>query len=194
MRKAIARADALGKPWVLDPVGCGATGYRTDIAAELAGMRPTVIRGNASEILSLAGVAGAATRGVDSSARPDDAVGAATALARRLQTVVAVTGATDYVTDGRRLAAIETGHALMPLSTALGCALSAVAGAFAAVAPPFEAAVAAVAVFGAAGAQAAERCRGPGHLPAEICDALHLMDQSGLARWARIEPRDPPFH
>lgn len=186
MRTAAARANALAKPWVLDPVGCGATPYRSAVAAELAALRPAVVRGNASEILSLAGLAVSATRGVDSTARPDDAVAAASALAARLGSVVAVTGATDYVTDGKRLAEIETGHALMPLSTALGCALSASVGAFVAVAPPFEAAVAAVAVFGAAGAEAAERCRGPGHLPAEICDALHLMDQSGLTRHAHI--------
>ena len=190
MRKAVAQANALGKPWVLDPVGCGATTYRTAVAAELVGLRPAIVRANASEILSLAGVAGAATRGVDSTARPDDAVAAAMALARCLGSVVAVTGATDYVTDGTALVAIEAGHALMPLSTALGCALSAGAGAFAAVAAPFDAAVAALAVFGAAGGEAAERCRGPGHLPAELCDALHLMDRSVLARRVRIDERE----
>lgn len=186
MRKAVARANALGKPWVLDPVGCGATPYRSDVAAELAALRPAVVRGNASEILSLAGLSAAPMRGVDSTARPDDAVAAAIGLAARLGTVVAVTGATDYVTDGARLAAVQTGHPLMPLSTALGCALSATTGALAAVLPPFEAAVAALAVFGAAGAAAAERCRGPGHLPAEICDALYLMDEATLAQRARI--------
>src|SRR5450631_47918 len=83
MRLAIVRAKALGKPWVLDPVGCGATPYRTRVAAELAALKPSVIRGNASEILSLAGQTGQAGKGVDSLASADDAVGAAVALARQ---------------------------------------------------------------------------------------------------------------
>ena len=187
MRAAAERAKALGKPWVLDPVGCGATPYRSAVAAELAALGPSVIRGNASEILSLAGQVAAAGKGVDSTARAEDATAAAEALARRTGAVVAVTGETDYVSDGARSLAVHAGHALMPLSTALGCALSAVTAAFAAVRPPFEAAAAALAVFGAAGAEAAERCRGPGHLPAEICDALHAMDRATLARRARLD-------
>jgi hydroxyethylthiazole kinase len=115
-------------------------------------------------------------KSVDSTASANDAVGAATALAKRTGAVVAVTGAIDYVCDGETPVAIETGHALMPLSTALGCSLSAVTAAFAAVRPPREAAIAALAVFGAAGAAAGERARGPGHLPAEICDELYRMD------------------
>lgn len=187
MRAAAERAQALGKPWVLDPVGCGATPYRSAVAAELAALGPSVIRGNASEILSLAGQVAAAGKGVDSTARTEDATAAAAVLARRTGAVVAVTGETDYVSDGERSVAVHAGHALMPLSTALGCALSAATAALAAVRPPFEAAAAALAVFGAAGAEAAERCRGPGHLPAEICDALHLMDQATLARRARFD-------
>jgi len=186
MRAAVRRANALGKPWVLDPVGCGATAYRTQVAAELAALKPGVIRGNASEILSLAGQVGASGKGVDSTARAEDATSSAVALARRAACVVAVTGATDYVCDGTARIAVHSGHALMPLSTALGCSLSAVTAAFLAVRPPFEAAVAALAVFGAAGAVAAEKCAGPGHLPAELCDALYRMDRAMLAGHARL--------
>lgn len=186
MHAAVARANALGKPWVLDPVGCGATPYRTQVAAELAALAPTVIRGNASEILSLAGQVGAAGKGVDSNARAEDATAAAELLARRARCVVAVTGATDYVSDGASCIAVQSGHALMPLSTALGCSLSAVTAAFTAVRPPRAAAIAALAVFGAAGAIAAQNCRGPGHLPAEICDALYRMDRAMLVRHVRL--------
>ena len=186
MKLAIARANKLGKPWVLDPVGCGATPYRTGVAVELAGMRPSVIRGNASEIMSLAGQTGKAGKGVDSLSAAEDAVGAATALAKQTGAVVAVTGAVDYVTDGKSQIAVHAGHALMPLSTALGCALSAVTAAFAGVRPPKAAAVAALAVFGAAGSAAAQNLRGPGHLPAEICDALYTMDRDTLVRFARL--------
>jgi hydroxyethylthiazole kinase len=186
MRGAVARARALGKPWVLDPVGCGATPYRTQVSVELAAMAPTVIRANAGEILSLAGAAQGGGKGVDSLVRAEDATDAAEALAKRTGAVVAVTGAIDYVTDGKSRVSIHAGHALMPLSTALGCSLSAVTAAFTAVRPPREAAIAALAVFGAAGAAAAEHCRGPGHLPAEICDALYSMDRATLARHARL--------
>jgi hydroxyethylthiazole kinase len=186
MHAAVTRARALGKPWVLDPVGCGATPYRTQVAGELAALKPSVIRGNASEILSLAGQVGAGGKGVDSTAPSEYATAAATALAQRAGCVVAVTGATDYVCDGASCIAIHSGHALMPLSTALGCSLSAVTAAFTAVRPPREAAVAALAVFGAAGSVAAEKCAGPGHLPAEICDALHRMDRATLSAHARL--------
>lgn len=186
MRKAATHAGEVGKPWVLDPVGCGASAYRTHAAVALAALAPDVIRGNASEILSLAGE-GAGGKGVESLSNAEEARGAAMALAKRTGAVVAVTGAVDYVTGGGKPIAVRAGHALMPLSTALGCSLSAVIAAFTAVRPPREAALAALAVFGAAGSAAAARCRGPGHLPAEICDALHLMTPETLGQYARIE-------
>lgn len=195
MLRAAAAADRLGKPWLLDPVAAGATRLRSDAALALLHLKPAIVRGNAGEIMALAGLAGAAStaagaeasRGVDSLAGSEAAVAAAVALARQAGTVVALTGATDYVTDGTRLIAITGGHALMPLSTALGCALSAATGAFLAVAPPFEAAVAALAVYGAAGAVAGARCPGgAGHLPAELCDALLAMDEATLAAQAGL--------
>ena len=186
MKLAAAKAVELGKPWVLDPVGCGATPYRTKTSADLAAMKPAVIRGNAGEIMSLAGETGGSVRGVDSIAGSDAAVEAARALANTTGAIVAVTGKTDYVTDGAAIIAIDGGHALMPLSTALGCALTASVAAFTAVRPPFEATVAALAVYAAAGAEAAGRCRGPGHLPAELCDALYAMNATLLARRAKI--------
>ena len=186
MRAAVARANALGKPWVLDPVGCGATAYRTQVAVELAGLKPSVIRGNASEIMSLSGQVGAGGKGVDSTAPAEYATSAAAALAQRTGSIVAITGETDYVSDGMSLVAVHAGHALMPLSTALGCSLSAVTAAFTAVRPPREAAIAALVVFGGAGSVAAQHCNGPGHLPAEICDALHRMDWATLAAHARL--------
>ena len=190
MKLAANKAVALGKPWVLDPVGCGATSYRTSTSAELAAMRPAIIRGNASEIMSLAGAAGAGGKGVDSTASSNAAVSAARALAAKTGAAVAVTGAVDYATDGDTVVAIEGGDALMPLSTALGCALSATVAAFAAVRPPLSAAVAALSVYGAAGAEASSRIRGPGHLPAELCDALHAMNDRTLAERAKISVRE----
>ncbi len=186
MRRAVLQMNDDRKPWVLDPVGCGATPYRTAVAAELARLSPAIIRGNGSEILSLAGASGAGGKGADSTASSADAVDAAKALARETGAVVAITGATDFVTDGTIVVAIEGGHALMPLSTALGCALSATVAAFAAVRPPLEAAVAALAVYGAAGAIAASSLAGPGLLPAALCDALYALDAASLAANATV--------
>jgi hydroxyethylthiazole kinase len=181
MRLAVKRSVALGKPWVLDPVGCGATPYRTAVAVEFAALGPAIIRGNASEIVSLAGSSGAG-KGVDSTLSSEAAVGAARALTEQTGAVIAVTGEIDYATDGKTLLAIDSGHPLMTLSTAFGCGLSAVTAAFAAVAPPLSAASAALTVYAAAGREAAGKCHGPGHLPAELCDALYAADARMLKR------------
>jgi hydroxyethylthiazole kinase len=190
MRRSAKKAVAQGKNWVLDPVGCGATPYRTGVAVELAGLKPAIIRGNASEIMSLAGASGAGGKGVDSTASSDAALAAAASLAKRTGAVVAVTGAIDYATDGATVVAVEGGDPMMPLSTGLGCALSATVAAFAAVRSPLEAAAYGMAVYGAAGKEAASRCRGPGHLPAELCDALYLMDATALSARAKISVKE----
>jgi hydroxyethylthiazole kinase len=187
MERAVLRANALGKPWVLDPVGCGATPYRTRTAAALAGLRPTVIRGNASEILALAGATSGPTRGVDSSHEASEAFAAGSALARELGTVVAITGAVDHVTDGERLLRVSNGDPAMTRVTALGCAASAVVGAFLAVEPePLPAAASALAIFGLAGERAAAGAAGPGSLRVRIVDELAALDERGLASGVRI--------
>lgn len=176
MELAADRAVVRGTPWVLDPVGAGATPYRTRVARELAGRKPTVIRGNASEILSLAGEVGG-TKGVDSTRGADEAAGAARELARGLGCVVAVTGEVDYVTDGRRTLAVHHGHEMMTRVTALGCALAGVTGAFLAVEPdPVLASAYALALFGLAGEMAASGAIGPGTLRVRLMDALHVLD------------------
>lgn len=187
MRRAIMRMNEDGKPWVLDPVGCGATPYRTAVAVELSRLSPAIIRGNASEIMSLAGASGAGGKGADSTVSSDAALDAAVLLARETGAVVAVTGEIDYVTDGRHCMAVMGGDPLMPFSTALGCALSGTVAAFAAVRPPFEAALAALAVYGAAGAKAAEGLAGPGLLPQALCDTLYVLDAATIEGHAAVK-------
>lgn len=102
MFKAAQRADAVGKCWVLDPVGCGATSLRVETCKDLLKHHPTVIRGNASEIMALAGAAGSA-RGVDSTESSTNALSAGKALAKQANCVVGITGEIDYVTDGDRV-------------------------------------------------------------------------------------------
>jgi hydroxyethylthiazole kinase len=187
MHLAVGRAGELRKPWVLDPVGAGATAYRTRTAADLARRSPTVIRGNASEILALAGT-GAAARGVDSVHGSESAVDAAVGMARELGCVVAVTGATDYVTDGDRMLKVENGHPLMTRITALGCTASALVGAFLAVSPDRVAATAyALATLGLAAEIAARSAEGPGSLRFRLLDVLHTMGADEL-EGARISP------
>jgi hydroxyethylthiazole kinase len=187
MRRAAARATALGCPWVLDPVGAGATAYRTRAALELIELRPTAIRGNGSEILALAGSPAARTRGVDSAHASDEAVDAARQLAQASGGVVAVTGAVDRITDGERWREVSNGDARMTRVTALGCAASAVIGAFLAVErDPLEAAAQGLAVFGLAGERAAAKAAGPGSLRWRIVDELALLDETAVRAGVRI--------
>ncbi|GED23856.1 hydroxyethylthiazole kinase [Halomonas halmophila] len=192
MEDAARAANEAGTPWVLDPVAVGATALRRDAGQRLLALSPTVIRGNASEILSLANQ-GSGGRGVDSTDTSDDAESAAVMLAQRSGGVVAVTGETDLVTDGRRLARIAGGHALMPLVTTLGCALSGVVGAYLAVAEDsFEACVAALASYAEAGRLAGEEAQGPGSFSVAFIDAVYRLDPETLNRQARVELYDAP--
>ncbi len=186
MRDAASAASTSGKPWVLDPVGVGATPYRTSTARALASLRPTAIRGNASEILALAG-GGEGTKGVDSSHQSDDARDAAVRLAQEVGGVVAVTGAIDYVTDGRRMLRVENGAAAMARITALGCSTSALVGAFLAVhEDPVEATTYAISLMGVCGEQGVQQSRGPGSLRVALIDALHTITPADFGRAARI--------
>ncbi|MDO5756581.1 MAG: hydroxyethylthiazole kinase [Rhodobacterales bacterium] len=181
-----ARAMAgQGKPWVLDPVAVGATALRRDAGARLLALRPGIIRGNASEIIALAG-AEAAGRGADTANTVSDAEGAAGALARQTGGVVAVTGEVDYVTDGSAAFRIAGGHALMPRITVLGCSLTGVVAAFAAGQPPLEATVAALASYAVAGEMAGELAKGPGSFQVAFIDALYLMTPQDVTARARI--------
>lgn len=184
---AAARAKAVGVPWVLDPVGAGATPYRRTVAAALARLGPKVIRGNGSEILTLAQATSGSGRGVDSVDASEAALAAAQRLAVERQTVVAVTGAVDYVTDGVRVAEIHNGDPLMARVTGLGCSATAVIGAFLAVEPEgFAATLAALAVFGVAGEVAAGWAAGPGSLQVALLDALYTLDEATLEAKAHI--------
>lgn len=186
MTATTERAAALGKPWAFDPVAVGATPFRTRAAHELVRRRPTAIRGNASEIMALADMAGGG-KGVDSLHGSDQAVEAAASLAASTGAVVAVTGRVDYVTDGRRTVRIANGHPLMTRVTAVGCAATALVGAFLAVGEdPLQATAAALATMGVAGDIAAEGAAGPGSFRVALLDALYRIDGRELARRADI--------
>ena len=172
MDSAARRAHEHDVPWILDPVGVGATRFRTETAEKLLKRKPAIIRGNAGEILALAGEAAGAVKGVDSLAASDASLDAAQRLARKAGAVVAVTGAADYVTDGERTARVECGHAMSQQVTGTGCAATAVIGAFLAVAPAFDAALHGLTVMKRAAARAAENAAGPGSFAVRMLDAI----------------------
>jgi hydroxyethylthiazole kinase len=187
MIKAGKKARRLKIPVVLDPVGCGATRYRTTVAQEIMReVAPTIIRGNASEIRSLLGRK-AGTKGVDSRQKPDEVLDEARALSTSAGCVVSVSGPVDLVVEGDTVIRIANGHPLMARVTGMGCTASAITGAFAAVNPQrLQAAAHAMAVMGIAGEMAAERAVGPGSFQMHFLDALSIIRESDIARRLKI--------
>ncbi len=185
MEIAAGVMTAQGRPWVLDPVGAGATGLRRDVSARLIALRPTVIRGNPSEVLALAGH-DVQARGADTTDSVDAAQAAARDLAQRTGAVVAVSGPVDFITDGVAAYRVANGDDLMPRVTALGCALNGVIAAFAVGQPTLSATVAAMACYGLAGQHAAQGAAGPGTFQVAFLDALYRMTPADLTAGARV--------
>jgi hydroxyethylthiazole kinase len=181
-------ANARGIPVVVDPVGAGATSYRTETARRLLDeLDVTVLRGNAGEIATLVGVQ-AEVRGVESLGVGGEPAELAREAARTLGTVASVTGPVDHVSDGARVLAVANGHELLGSVTGTGCMSSALTGCFLAAKPdaPVEAAAEALAAFGVAGEEAAREASGPGSFHVNLYDALAGLDPETLDAKARI--------
>ncbi len=165
-----------GIPVIFDPVGVGATPYRNETADQiLAQCKPTVIRGNASEIMALVKEK-INTKGVDSTTASNQAVASAQKLALETGAIVSVSGAEDYITDGHQVNIIKNGSPIMPRITGMGCTASAITGAFAAVnSNTLEAATHAMAVMGVTGELAAAQSKGPGSLQMHFIDQLYRL-------------------
>ena len=175
MTVAANSANAAGVPWVFDPVAHFATTFRSNVATDLLALGPAVLRANASEIL---GFSKSETygKGVDAGDPVIAAQDAARELAAKYKMVVAVTGSSDFLTDGTRAVSIHGGHSLMPLVTATGCALTCVTGAFAAaIDDPFDATIGALTLFAEAGARTGKIASGPGAFAWQFLDSLHAM-------------------
>jgi hydroxyethylthiazole kinase len=178
MMVAVEQANNHNKVVVLDPVGCGASKLRTQTSRQIAdAANKLIIRGNASEIIALAGEQGT-SKGVDSTDSSEAAVGAAQYLAKTYQCNVVVSGETDFIITADRQIKLNNGHVMMTYVTGMGCTLSALTGAFAAVGE--ETGLAAAAVLGVAGEIAAEQSKGPGSLQLNLLDALYLLDEETL--------------
>ncbi len=186
IRRAIPSANHARKPWVLDPVAVGPLTVRTQFAREILALRPSLIRGNASEIIALIGQTSRG-RGVDSGDNSETALAAAQTLATITGGAVLVTGAIDYATDGTKTIACSNGHPLMTRVTGIGCAQGAIAAACTAVADnPLAAAVAAATLMGVAGGLAARVSTRPGTFATALLDALDQLDTATLRREAKL--------
>jgi hydroxyethylthiazole kinase len=181
MLKAGKRANELNVPIILDPVGSGATTLRTESAKRLMNeLTIRVVRGNASEVLSLARE-GSRTKGVDAMHAVDEAAEAAKGLARELNTTLAITGPVDLITDGNRTYRVSNGHELMGYVTGTGCTATVITGAFLAVDnDAVQATTTALAYYGLAGEKAAVRAQAPGSFQIALIDALFTIDGKQL--------------
>ena len=188
MIKAGKKANTLDTPVVLDPVGSGATSLRTASAKRIIEeINIRVIRGNASEILSLRHT-DSKTKGVDAIHSVDEAAGTGRILAEELDTTLAVTGPVDLITDGKHVVRVGNGHPLMGYVTGTGCTASAAIGAFSAVDPdPLSATASALAFFGLAGEVAAEQTDAPGSFMIALIDALYTITPEALRDGCKIE-------
>ncbi|MDL2291276.1 hydroxyethylthiazole kinase [Desulfovibrio sp. OttesenSCG-928-F20] len=168
---AASAARDHGRPWVLDPVAVGLLPYRAAVVAKLLPLRPTVIRGNAAEIMSLAGQ-NASAKGPDSCESSLNALDAAKSLALDQNCIVAVTGECDFITDGATTYTVQGGHKLLTLLTGVGCSLSAMTAAFAACSKNRMAAVAAACLMMKNAGELAAVQKGLGAFASALLDQL----------------------
>lgn len=187
MKLAIKKANALSKPWVLDPVGAGATAYRNTTLADLVSLKPTVIRGNASEIMALAKMNTSHTKGVDSTAESNEAINAAISLHKEYGSVVCVSGAIDIVVGNGPTFFLRNGSPMMTAVTGLGCSATSIIGAFVGtVNDKMEAVAAAMSLLAVSGELAAKQSSGPGSLQAELLDKLYNITETEFMKTVRI--------
>ena len=175
-------------PIVLDPVGVGATAYRTRVAKEIIeACRPSVIRGNASEINALYDNTNQ-TKGVDSTIETSNVVDAAKQLSKLTGAVIVISGPVDYIVDNGRVASIFNGNKMMPFVTAMGCTATALMGAFLAVDEDvFNAAISCMAVMGITGERAVAKSVGPGSLQVNFLDELYNLDEEKINSHLKYE-------
>ena len=176
MLLAVKKAKEINIPFVFDPVGAGASKYRTETALKIiATATPNVIRGNASEIMVLAQQA-VSTKGVDSTMLAEDAVSGAIEFSKKLNNTVVVSGEVDYIITGDKISTISNGSNLMPKVTGMGCSATSIIGACIAIESDIHlACTTAMAIMGIAGDMAGELSKGPGSFQVNFLDSLYLL-------------------
>jgi hydroxyethylthiazole kinase len=188
MLRAGKRANAIGVPVIIDPVGSGATSLRTDTFRNLVGeLKLTVVRGNASEILSIASNS-IQTKGVETAHGAEQALETAREVAKEIGSVVAITGPVDLITDGNSVIRCYNGHPLLGSVTGTGCAATTAIAAFAGIATdPLKASAAGLAFFGLAGELAGAEASSPGSFMISLLDALYEITPEEFQTKSRLE-------
>ncbi|WP_312190676.1 hydroxyethylthiazole kinase [Sphingobacterium sp.] len=177
MLVATEHANNIGRPWVLDPVGAGISAFRNDVLSNLLDLKPTVIRGNASEIMTLCNFNRANTKGVDSTSDSKDALQFGKSLQEQTGSIICISGAVDYILSEQHTIEVHNGIPLMTQVTGLGCSATALIGAFLGVTDHyFEAAVAGVSILSLVGELAGRTATGPGTLQLNMYDELYKLD------------------
>lgn len=188
---AAKKAHELNKSWILDPVGAGATTYRDETVVKLLAYKPTVIRGNASEIMALAKVSHSKTKGVDSVYESTEAIEAAQWLNKHTGSIICISGATDVIISGNKQILVNNGHSLMQKVTGLGCTATAIIGAFIAnEKDAFHATAAAMALLGIAGELSQKISSGPGSLQLNLLDKLYNLTEQEFYTHLNVAGRD----
>ncbi len=189
MHKAMEVASEKNIPIILDPVGAGATKYRTDtVHALINNIRPSVIRGNASEIMAVHRAEDSQTKGVDSTHSSQSALEAAKQLAKKFDCVVSISGETDIIVGRDGIAEVHNGNKLMPLVTGLGCTASVITAAFCAVNEDhLSASTHAMALMGICGELAAQRSEGPGSMQMNFIDELYNINDNTIINSLKLE-------
>jgi hydroxyethylthiazole kinase len=188
MKLAAQTAKDTKTPFVFDPVGVGASYYRTETAQQIiATHTPDVIRGNASEIIALINST-LSTKGVDSSHDSLDAVNAAKQLSKELGNTIVVSGEKDIIITGEKVSTISNGDALMAKITGMGCTATAIVGACIAVEKDTHlAATAAMAIMGVTGDMSKTSSKGPGSFQMNFIDNLHLLTTDQLSEYLKLD-------
>jgi hydroxyethylthiazole kinase len=181
------RANELGVPIVYDPVGVGATSLRNQTGERfLKELRLAAIRGNSGEVGALAG-AGGVVKGVESVEGVHDPIGVAKTLAAKYNTVVAITGKRDIISDGSRVFGVDNGHIMLKTITGTGCMATTMVGAFCAVEKDYlVATAAALACYGLAAERAARGTKGPGSFRSSLLDAIYHLTPAQVKAGVKI--------
>lgn len=180
-------ASAKNTPIILDPVGVGATSYRTKVCKQIIDeCKPTIIRGNASEIIALCN-SNVKTKGVDSTDSSESALDSAKLLAQQTNAIVVISGQTDYITDGTNVETVNNGNPMMARVTGMGCTASAMVATFAAINNnPFKAGIHAMTIMGIAGEIAASKSKGNGSLQVNFLDELYNLSAETIQKTIRF--------
>jgi hydroxyethylthiazole kinase len=188
MHLAAKTCKTISKPFVLDPVGAGASQYRTRTCNEIIQKGiPSIIRGNASEIMVLANC-DIQTKGVDSTINSKSAIEAGISLSKKLNNTVIISGETDFIITGNNITEIHNGSTLMTLVTGMGCTATAITGACLAVEKDHHlAGVTAMAIMGIAGEITSEQVKTPGSFQPKLIDSLYLLSEKDIRTKLRVK-------